>query len=156
FNEVIAPLVRSPRDVRRIMNVLPFALDVAGTEVAPVDLITLETVRVTLPAVFALLPQLADVLTGVKTPNWNRTTQEPSPLALLTDAAPEHRATVLRLCARLFPATRRYIDNHWYSEESQKTWRRERKVAHPDVLQFFLQKSLPENVLSAVEVQHLF
>lgn len=153
YHEVIARLIQSPRDVRRVMNVLPFALDVAGSEVAPVDLITLEVVRVTMPTVFALLPEFADMLTGVDAPKWSR--QGPSPLTRLLEALPERKDVVERLCARLFPATRQYIDNVHYGDRSQKLWRRQRKVAHPEVFRFFFEKSLPEDVLSAHAVRHV-
>lgn len=152
YIEVIAPLLRTPRDVRRVMNVLPFAFDVTGQQVSPIDVIALEVLRVTMPTVFGALPKYTELLTGGR--EWDGRGE--SPLLPLLALVPTKRNIIERLCARLFPMTRQYIDRHHYGAESRTAWRRERRVASPEIFRFFFEKSLPADVLPAQEVQRVF
>jgi hypothetical protein len=68
------------------------------------------------------------------------------------------RAELVRaMSAELFPASRRYnTDRMNFGGDFLRTWRRDRRVAHRDVLQFYLSRSLPEGVLPAALVELAF
>jgi hypothetical protein len=48
------------------------------------------------------------------------------------------------------------LDNVHYGPDSLSRWRRDRRIAHPDVLAFYLEKQLPEDSLPTREVRELF
>src|SRR4051794_20913299 len=59
---VLDPLMDTVRDVRRYVNVLPFALELVGGEVDELDVLALEALRLFVPDMFAFLPDVADWL----------------------------------------------------------------------------------------------
>jgi predicted KAP-like P-loop ATPase len=52
-----------------------------------------------------------------------------------------------KILSILFPATVRFTKGFPHGEESKRQWRRERRVAHPDVLAFYLETLLPGGVV---------
>ena len=162
FHGIIRPLVSSVRDVRRYANALPVALRVIGDEVALEDVLALEAIRVLLPEAFATLAGSADALT---TPHdqLGVTRGSTDPVADETRAKVEtfvssggDKENITREARkRLFPASL-WIENHHYSSDWQTSWSKGRLVAHPRVLDFYLEKRLPDGVLPAREVQEIF
>ena len=61
--EIIRPLVRNMRDVRRYSMSVRGAVDSLGTSIALVDTLTLEAMRLFMPRLFGQLPHLIDHLT---------------------------------------------------------------------------------------------
>jgi hypothetical protein len=64
FPDGIRPFFRTVRDVRRYLNAVPVTLRVIGGEVALVDVLALETLRVFAPDAYAQLIAEAGLLTG--------------------------------------------------------------------------------------------
>jgi hypothetical protein len=56
----------------------------------------------------------------------------------------------------VFPPCRRLIDNHHYGADGAKRWRKARRLAHPDLLQFYFEKSLPPEILRGHVVHEIF
>lgn len=159
FALVIRPLFRTPRDVRRFTNGIPVALSVIGDEIAVADVLAIEAIRCMLPDVWSQIQLCAGVLTNTSEhifASARRTDAEKAKFDALLAAAGEHRPTVQEFCARVFPPSRKFIDNHHYGPESSQRWRKERRLANPDVLQFYFEKSLPSDVLRSSAVQRLF
>ena len=71
--EVIRPLVRNMRDVRRYTMAVRGTVDDLGTSIALVDILALEAVRLFLPRLFQRLPHLIDHLTVP--PTWEGNAQ---------------------------------------------------------------------------------
>src|SRR5262249_41237297 len=61
----------------------------------------------------------------------------------------KHREAVARLNEQLFPTTERFRRNIGFAAWQLDGWKREGRVAHPDVLRFYLEKRLPGGVLPA-------
>jgi hypothetical protein len=162
FHAVIRPLVGSVRDVRRYANALPVTFRVVGDEVDVTDVLALEAMRVLLPEAFAALSESADALTtpsdqlgtlsGRSDPRLEaaRTKIE----AFARSGGPQEKVT-REARSRLFPASM-WADNNHYGSDWLKTWSKERRVAHPRVLAFYLEKRLPDGILPARDVQELF
>ena len=155
----ILRLFSTVREVRRYLNALPVTLQVIGDEVALVDVLALEAVRTLLPDVFAKIPTSIDALTGpcrdARDPDQKQSMA--AALRELIGAAGARREEAVRqLVRRLFPYSRTYLENYSYGPEAFQLWRRGRRVAHPDVLRFYLEKSLPPGVLAASVIQQLF
>ncbi len=159
FELVIRPLFRTPRDVRRFTNGIPVALKIIGDEIAIVDLLAIEAVRCMMPDVWTEIQSCSDVLTNTSDRSYGtdaRLEQDKAKFDALLRAGKEHRDAVKQFCSRVFPASRKFIDNHDYGPEWSQRWRKERRLANADVLRFYFEKSLPGNVLRSTAVRAVF
>ena len=149
----LAPLLSTPRDINRYLAALPASLRMIGEEVALVDVLALEAVRLRLPDVFAQLGPMSRALTDVgmvtsQTPGWQ------AEVDAFIQSAGEHAAVVSDLCRLLFPATERYLgSNTTYPSNWLPIWRKKRQVANPDVLAIYLSKQLPPGTVPAATVE---
>jgi len=143
-------LFTTPRDVHRYLNALPVVLHLIGDEVALADVLALEAVRVLAPDYFTALPGAIELLTGT---NRGEDAKEQERLRKqyddLLDRAGKHREAIDGLNSHLFPTTRRFRRNVGFAGWQLEGWKRERRVAHPDVLRFYLERTLPSGVLPA-------
>jgi len=72
---VLCLLLSTPRDIKRYLAALPAGLRMIGEEVALVDVLALEAIRLRLPEVFAMLGPMSHALTDVgmitsQAPGW--------------------------------------------------------------------------------------
>jgi hypothetical protein len=122
-------------------------------EVALVDVLALEAIRLRLPDVFAQLGPMSRALTDVgmitsQTPGWQ------AEVDAFIQFAGEHGAVVRDLCRLLFPATERYLgSNTTYPSNWLPIWRKKRQVAHPEVLAIYLSKQLPPGTVPVATVE---
>lgn len=161
FNLVMRPLFETVRDLRRYINALPVTMQAVGDEVALVDVLVLEAVRVLTPDVFARFATSLEALTPASYymgtgPNEAHAAEMKRRVEALISAGGKHSNAIRQMIIRVFPAGRQYLENYGYGGESLKRWRRERRVAHPEVFRFYLQKKLPEGTLPARTVQMIF
>lgn len=150
---VLDPLLSTPRDVNRYLAALPASLRMIGDEVALVDVLALEAVRLRLPDVFAQLGPMSRALTGVgmltsQTPGWQ------AEINAFIESSGEYGPVVRDLCRLLFPATERYLgSNTTYPSSWLTIWRKNRQVANPNVLGIYLGKQLPPGTVPAATVE---
>ena len=158
FTLAIRPLFKTVRDTRRYVNAIPVALETIGDEVALVDVLALEAVRTLLPDVYDELPTCSDALTAIGERNEPETIKKERLAALntLLEKAGAQAEPIRAMLRLVFPSSERYLGNTFYGSNSAQRWRRERRVAHPDVFHFYLERSLPSDVLPASRVQELF
>jgi len=157
FHTIIRPLFRNVRDVRRYADALPMTLHVIGDEVRLVDVLALEAIRLQAPDAFARLSAAAGVLTTTSD-GYGMARSSDEAKAEIEDfekAGGQHTEVIRKARRTLFPASY-WMENTHYGSESLKTWSKERRVAHPRVLAFYLEKNLPEDVMPASAVQDLF
>lgn len=155
FHLVIRPLLHTPRDARRLANAVPTAVLLAGAEVALVDLLALEAIRVLLPDVFAQISACADLLTRTDSDRDYGAEKTRERFEALLSSAGEREGEVRELCRRIFPPSRRWIDNHHYGANWLADWRKNGRLAHPEVLKFYLEKGLPSSVLGERVIQEI-
>jgi len=141
--EIIRPLIKNLRDVRR------FAAAVYGTvhdldgQVALVDVLALEAVRVFLPDVFRQMLGVVDALTTIPSTGPHGDGLEKKwkdDLKRLIEAAGEPAHVVQALVKRLFPAGEQRIGGSPYGIDWGGDWLRERRTAHQVVLTFYLER----------------
>jgi KAP family P-loop domain len=141
FMEIIRPLIRNMRDVRRYAAAARGTVNELGGEIALTDLLALEAVRVFLPDVFARFHAAVE---GLTTPSGALGGGDPPQLKEqidgLKDAAGAHVGVVEAMITRLFPAGQRHISGSFYSGGWAHRWLRERRVAHQDILRFYLER----------------
>jgi hypothetical protein len=146
--EVIRPLIRNIRDVRRYVASLHGTVQGLEGRIALVDVFGLEAVRVFLPDAFAALVQAQEALTSTRTigPYGQDPPHLKAAIDALIEAAGDRAALIRAMITRLFPAGRRHIGNMNYGPEWQAGWLRDRRVAHADVLKFYLERTVGEQL----------
>jgi hypothetical protein len=162
FGFVVRPLIQTPRDVRRYVNAIPAALIRLEDEVNLVDVLALEAVRVLQPEVFELLAVSSETLTythGGYIGGGDDRAQRDAHAAVVErfiSAGGEHASAIRELCRWVFPGSRAFFENNHHGPEWRRTWRRERRVAHPDVLGIYLEAALPAGAVPAAVVRAAF
>lgn len=151
------PLFKKMRDVRRYHNGLSWTLEMVGDEVAAVDVIALEAIRILHPRVFALLPESVEALTSLSSdsggsPNAVHREQ----LDRLIVAAGADADAMKELITRLFPASQRHLKNVSYGFDFQGKWATARRVAHERSLRYYLERSYPQDVLPNSRIRQFF
>ncbi|OQB24034.1 MAG: KAP family P-loop domain protein [Firmicutes bacterium ADurb.Bin182] len=152
FMEIIRPLIRNMRDVRR------YAVGIRGTvvslngEVALADVLALEAIRIFIPVVFNLFHISIEALT---TPTsyvvgYNDSPHLKSKIENIIKAAGEDKIIIQNMIKRLFPAARRHIENMHYGPDYKNEWLRERRVAHEDILHLYLERFINEHFKSFI------
>lgn len=159
FVEVIHPLINNMRDVTRYANAVHWTVNEVGDAIDIVDLLALEAVRVFMPDAFVRLPEAVDGLTKPSSSFIGGST-EPEHLGesvqALVDAS-EPRGSVMRaLISRLFPAGARHIGGVNYGADFQKSWLRDRLVAHPDLLRMYLERVAGRSLQAFGHAEHAF
>ena len=138
FQEIIRPLIRNMRDVRRYEAAIYGTVRDLSGQVALVDVLALEAVRVFLPDVFL---QMYESVEG-----FDKTSSSPAQLkgikglsGQLSKVAGDRAGIVQALVQKLFPGgigELRSSNNDVNRFES--SWLRERRVAHGDILRLYL------------------
>ncbi len=147
FMEVIQPLIKNMRDVRRYAAAIHgTAQDLCG-QVALVDVLALEAVRVFLPDVFQSLHASIEGLTTTSSYSYR---DEPSQLKAqvenLIQSGGQQAECVRNLIRRLFPGGERHIGGANYGGDWNNRWLRERRVAHKDVLRYYLERVMGDKL----------
>ena len=147
FIEVVRPLLRNMRDVRRYAAVIHGTVQELNGQIALVDILALEAVRVFLPDVFCQMHGSVDALT-----NSSRSPSQvkfPSQINRLLDAAGNQADVVKGLIERLFPVGIPYVDGlstEFSDALDPNRWLRERRVAHEDILRLYLERVAGEGL----------
>ena len=176
--EIVRPLIRNMRDVRRYAIAIRATVDGLDGQVARADVLALEAIRVFLPDVFRLLPSAIDGLTGmtqaVDRPVDRMPLQVPdNPLsgynerlktqvdgliaAAEKDREPEAartaREVVEAMVDHLFPVGTRLRnlsdgDSAPFANDDAAEHLRERRVAHEHVLRLYLERVASPDLLA--------
>ncbi len=149
----IRPFFRTLRDVRRYLNAIPVSLRVIGPEVALVDVLALEALRVFVPKAYAEIPGSIATLTGEGAGFDARARDDVDTIRVeaIVSAAGEFQDAVREILRRLFPAIGHLVGASRMVGGEQRA-RQKLRVAHSDILRTYLQRGLPEGVLSGALV----
>lgn len=156
FMEVIRPLVRNMRDVRRYAASIHGTVEALGGEIALADVLTLEAVRVFLPDIFSLLGSAVEGLTAPWSMSYGGGGEPPNlkvQVDALLDASGSHRDAVRALIHRLFPAGQRHVGGSSYDANWQQTWLRDRRVAHEQILRLYLERVAGEQLRAFADAE---
>lgn len=160
FGGGITTLFGTVRDIRRYTNALPGVLALVGDEIELADVLAIEALRSRVPATFALIRTHKDALTATRTEGLPVLPADDARIAAqvreLVEAAEEYKEEVTAVVKRLFPTTARDFGGAGYSSEWLAAWRKNRRLAHPEVLAIYFAKTLPTGVLSALLVDEVF
>jgi predicted KAP-like P-loop ATPase len=151
-------LLRTPRDVTRLLNVLGFTAAPARGEVDAVDFIGVEALRVFRPKVYDIVRRNRDMFAGPAPTGpysqGGRTERETFHNAWLADEQPE-ADWLKRYLSQLFPGLQGIWGGSSYGASWEGSWRRNLRVASPDVFDVYFRLSVPAEAISAAEMEGL-
>lgn len=165
FHDVVRPLIRSIRHVRRYATAIRSTVTTLNGQVEQVDVLALEAVRMCLPDLFSALHKSVDALTTTShrdSPTHGDLSEpldpsEPPPLEKqineLIDQAGDHEGVAHRLIFHLFPAAQAHVGSVVHGSDRKAGWLRERRVAHEDVLRLYLERFPNERLQAFTEAE---
>jgi predicted KAP-like P-loop ATPase len=151
LNFGIKPLLAVPRDGKRFANAIPAAVEILGDEVALVDLLALEAIRIFEPDVHAELPKVADVLVGGSSLVIPQENQHRIDALIEKARKPD---VVKAILGRLFPESRVPLPNP-RTVKDRRQERREKRVSRPEPFRAYLYATLDADVLASAEVERI-
>jgi predicted KAP-like P-loop ATPase len=152
FVEIILPLIRNMRDVRRYAMAMKGTLVALEGQIALVDVLALEAIRVFLPDVFAKLHTDQEALT-VTVGDTKDSAGMKKKIDSLVEMNKEHADVVRAMIRRLFPASQRHLGGSQYPPTWLHSWLKKRRVAHVDVLRLYLERVAGEGLQSFVAAE---
>lgn len=152
FIEIIQPLIRNMRDVRRYAAAIHVTVKALNGQIALGDVLALEAVRVFLPDVFRRLYGTFDGLTKIPGVRGD-SPQIKAQIEALFVASEMHRDVVKAMIERLFPIAQRYTSNMHYGGEWKGQWLRERRVAHEDILKLYLERVVGDGLQAFTDAE---
>jgi predicted KAP-like P-loop ATPase len=156
FSEIVRPLVRNMRDVRRYAVAVKGAAETLGGQVALADILALEAIRVFVPDVFVRLPSSVDGLTTSSGLAYGSRGESPAlkiQIDSLIQADPAHADVVRAMIKRLFPAGERHIGGSHYAADWKSRWLRDRRVAHEEILRLYMERIAGESLLAFADAE---
>jgi hypothetical protein len=158
--DIIWPLVKNMRDVRRYVAAARGTMRALGADIESVDLLGLEAVRVFMPDAFATVVDAQEALTTTRTYVLGAGRDEPAghreAIERLLRAAGPYNVVGEAVIRRLFPAGIRYIEINSYGPDWLNGWLRARRVAHPDVLKLYLERLANAGMIAFTEAEHAY
>ena len=154
FFDVIRPLMGNMRDVCRYATAIHGTVQDLNGQVALVDVLALEAVRVFLPDLFHELHKAREGLTTTSNYGGHRDPpQFQKQIARLIEVAGNHPSVARKLVQNLFPAGAQHIGGSHYGNEWKPEWLKERRVAHEDVLSLYLERVIGEDLQAFIEAE---
>jgi predicted KAP-like P-loop ATPase len=156
FYDVIAPEMRTPRDLVRLTNALAVTWPSIGNEVDRADFIAMEVLRLLNPNIYRSLRVHKDRLCGR-----GDATGRPRDSAvqmdglLLNDAKSVERDRLRRALMRLLPRLESVWANSHYGEGSASEWARQRRVCSPNHFDAYFRFALGDDTLPRNEVDEI-
>ncbi|MFG2902067.1 P-loop NTPase fold protein [Streptomyces zaomyceticus] len=155
FWQVVRPLFATVRDVKRFLASLSLTARAAGEEVCIPDLVALEAIRVMRPAAHDLIASNVEPLTQIH--GWSAGSRDQGLLSAHAQAITEIQQALSggverALIELIFPAAQVHTGNVWHGNDSRQLWRRGRRVAHTEVLKYYLHRELPSGAVSSNQV----
>jgi len=153
FAEIVQPLIRNMRDVRRYAAAVRGTVTALDGQIALADVLALEAVRVFLPDVFGRLHGALEGLTAT-----SDFRGDPPPLKEQIDsliaASPAHADVVRAMVNRLFPAGQRHTGGSQFGNDWESKWLKDRRIAHEEILRLYLERIVGEGLKAFTDAEH--
>ena len=156
FMEIVRPLVRNMRDVRRYAASIQGTVKALDGQIALADVLALEAIRTFLPDVFVQLHGAVDGLTTVSETSYVGDAEPPhlkASVDALIEVTDTHNEVVNSMIRRLFPAAERHIGGSHYGADWKSRWLRERRVASEDILRLYLERVAGEGLQAFTDAE---
>lgn len=128
FHDVVAPLIKTPRDTVRLSNVIKVSWPAVSENVDRADFLAIEALRIFLPDIHQTIRTHGHLLTGRRPDaNYDQQQLKAEYDLLFLDGLPARQREVMKIALRrLFPRLDSIWGNMWYSDDAQ--WTRDRLV----------------------------
>jgi len=153
---LVTPLLKSPRDLKRLIGMLQVTWPAVSEEVDRADFIAMETLRLFKPSIYTAIRANPERLTGGAVSSANRPARDLASeydnlllKGITEDERPEMRLTLRRLFPRLESV---WANTHYTSESS---WRRQRLVCSAEHFPTYFRFALGEDLLPAKNISEL-
>lgn len=158
FHEVVRPLIRNLRDVRRYALSVEATAARIGKAVCVSDMFALEAIRTFLPDTYATFRELSGPLTSMKSGGWAGPEEDDTIAGQLMAVIDEsqHPAVVKACLAHVFPATQTRLANHVFGEWQPKEWLVQGRVARSEVLSFYFEGAENDDLAAHREASELW
>ncbi|MFZ2063516.1 MAG: P-loop NTPase fold protein [Candidatus Binatus sp.] len=152
FLDGIGPLLKTPRDVARLMNALQFTYPAVHKEVNLADFVAIEALRVFQPRAYDLVRSNPNMFLHHSELLWGGGHKKVDLGELLTSAGVKEdaRETTGALLKRMFP---RLEAN--YGNDFDSNWRRQGRICSPERFPIYFAFSLPKGEFSTDEIKSL-
>lgn len=155
FHAIVAPEVRTPRDVVRYVNALSVTWPAVAGEVEPGDFIAIEAYRIFQPAIYQAVRSHPQDVCGPSSSGYGRDDEESGRLeATLLESAPS-KAHYRQGLMRLFPRLEGVWSNMHYGSGSAPRWSRQRRVCAKEHFSTYFRLALGSDAVSEKEIAEL-
>lgn len=159
----LRPYFETLRDVHRFLATLSFHVALfrnsGSFEVNPIDLITLEVLRVFEPVVYHRLPEAKSALTEQRGHGLHRRGDEEKTrhvVKSIVDQVPEtNRPQIREILKQLFPPAQWIFGGPGYGPGFEEEWYRDLRVCHSDVFDRYFHLTISEGDISQAELDRL-
>ena len=158
FYDVIAPELRTPRDLNRLGNALRISWTPVRDNVDRADFIGLETLRVLRPKIYNALRANKPILCRLDRSLGQRSKEnqrEECDKVFLAAADPSDRERLRRALMRLFPPLESVWSNVIYGDHSFAEWSRKRRACSNEHFESYFRFSIGEDVLPKEEIDQI-
>jgi predicted KAP-like P-loop ATPase len=156
FYEVVAPEIKTPRDLIRLTNAISVTWPAIGGEVDRADFIGLETLRLLRPGLYRALRGNKDPLCGASQSSDSRRDQGAEYDSILFSSVNEQdRDRLRRGLMRLFPRLEAIWGKMHYGETWVEGWAAQRRVCASAHFDSYFRFSLGDETLPKKEVNEL-
>jgi predicted KAP-like P-loop ATPase len=156
FYDVVAPEIRTPRDVNRLLNALAVTWPAIGPEVDRADFVGLETLRLLRPVTYRTLRSNKERLCGEDNLSIARPVpKEEYDRIFLRTTDTDEQERLRHVLMRLFPPLERIWNNVFYSTDAPAKWSRQRRACSSAHFDAYFRFSLGEEALSRNEIDDL-
>lgn len=159
FVEIVRPLLRNMRDVRRYATAVRGTVNALDGQVAVADVLALEAIRTFLPDVYGNLHAAVEALTTASGMSYGSLSDPPhlkASVDSLIQASGPHQKLVLSMITLLFPAAQRHVGGSHFGVEWTKDWLLNRRVAHGDLLRLYLERVAGESLQAFTDAERAF
>ena len=156
YREGIYPFIKTPRDVVRLTNTLSVTYPSVRGEVNPVDFIAVEALRVFVPSVYNVIRSNPEMFSGAEeVKDYNKKQFVDFHTSWLETLDAKSKKPIKDLLLRLLPKTNVAWEVKWSQSDRAEMWRRNRRLAHPDIFPVYFRLAPPTNDLSAADVNRM-
>jgi hypothetical protein len=127
FYDSIAPWLVTPRDARRLLNILVVSWPTVARDVDTADFVALETFRLFEPLLHTFIRSNPQLLTGLPS-SLDKVSRTKIAQDVLATVKPEGRQRAQVALNRLFPKLQSIWENYIFDSDSLADWDREKRV----------------------------
>jgi predicted KAP-like P-loop ATPase len=154
----LRPYFQTLRDVFRFLGTFEFHVGIftksGPLEVNPIDLISVETLRVFEPAVYSRLHDAKGMLTSTAQRDEDERVRKG--LQDIMAAAPEQtRSQVKELLSELFPTVEWVFGGSRYGADWMEGWYRDLRICHEDIFDKYFYLAIPIGDISQADIERL-